>query len=371
MSMADATPQDAPPDEGGAPAPNPSAAPRTAPPAPASPLLSAGWLLRATAFIAVAAAGMGVVVAPGMRGNAGEAVVDWVDRGASTFSYFLLLALLAVVGWGAFELVREREGDALPRLALVGSSAAVAALVLVGVVLHGRMARADTATVVTAAAAGVCALSGAYVSARAPHTRAAAVVLLALAFAALARIGAWEMAKTASERADLHLYGLSRGLSTAGVALEGLAQLAAVTWLGTRSKLAGQMGATAAVVAAFVLTWGVAKGVHSGAAPWQAVLHTALGDAAGVPPPYFLDVVAILLVPSSLLLALASAAQPGQVAAVVATVALALVSRGAFDAPLRALCAVAAAQWAALACRDERAMWRTLLNDRARRLADE
>jgi hypothetical protein len=55
----------------------------------------------------------------------------------------------------------------------------------------------------------------------------------------------------------------------------------------------------------------------------------------------------------------------------VATVSLALVSRGAFDAPLRALCAVAAAQWAALSSGDERAMWRALIDDRKRRLADE
>jgi hypothetical protein len=51
--------------------------------------------------------------------------------------------------------------------------------------------------------------------------------------------------------------------------------------------------------------------------------------------------------------------------------ALALVSRGAFDAPLRALCAVVAAQWAALACVDERAMWRTLIDDRRKRLIEE
>jgi hypothetical protein len=50
---------------------------------------------------------------------------------------------------------------------------------------------------------------------------------------------------------------------------------------------------------------------------------------------------------------------------------LALVSRGAFDAPLRALCAVVAAQWAALASADERAMWRVLLGDRKRKVDEE
>jgi hypothetical protein len=372
MSMADAGPpagvsgDDAPPDDERAPYRRPGVVP------PSSPGLSAGWLLRVAAFAAVASGIMGVVVAPGVRGNAGERVVDLVDRGSATLSYFLLLALVALVGWGAFELVREREGEALPRLALVGSSAAVVALVLVGVALHDRnLQHTETAALITAAGAGVCVIAGAYVAARAPHTRAAAAVLIVLAFAALSRLGGWELAKSASERADVRLYSFSRGLATAGVLLEGAAQLVAVMWLWARSKLAGQVGATLALVGALLLTLGVAKGVHSTAAPWQAMLHTALADAPGIPPPFWLGTFATFLVPASLLLALVTAGQPGQVAAVVATVSLALVSRGAFDAPLRALCAVAAAQWAALSSGDERAMWRALIDDRKRRLADE
>jgi hypothetical protein len=100
------------------------------------------------------------------------------------------------------------------------------------------------------------------------------------------------------------------------------------------------------------------------------VLHTALADAAGVPSPFAFDALAVFLVPASLLLALVAASQPNQVVTVVATVALALVSRGSFDAPLRALCAVVAAQWTALTCVDERAMWRTLLEERKRKLQD-
>jgi hypothetical protein len=168
----------------------------------------------------------------------------------------------------------------------------------------------------------------------------------------------------------MQLYGFSRGLATAGVLFESFGQFVAVTWLFTRSKLWGQLGAAVALGAAIVAAIGVRNGVHSGAALWEAVLSTALGDAAGIPPPYFLEMVAIFLVPASLLLALVAAAQPKQVVAVVATVSLALISRGAFDAPLRALCALAAAQWAALACADEKAMWRTLIDDRKRRLEE-
>ena len=362
MTTADATREDAPP--GGE-----DARPAKPPIPPSSPAMAAGWLLRATALAAVLAGVMGVVVAPGVRGNAGQAVVDWVERGAATSSYFLLMALLAIVGWGAVELVRDHDAEVAPRFLMVGSTAGVVALVVLGVVLRDR--RAEATTILQAASTTVCVIAGAYASARAPHTRAAAGVLIALAFAAIVRLGAWELAKSASERADVMSYSVSRGLATAGILLEASGVLVAVAWLGTRSKLTGQVGSLAALVLAVMVTVGVARGVHSGAAPWQAVLHTALADAPGIPPPFRLDAVATFLVPASLLLALVSASQPQQVAAMVSAVALALVSQGSFDAPLRALCAVAAAQWAALAAADERAMWRTLIEDRKRKLAEE
>ena len=101
------------------------------------------------------------------------------------------------------------------------------------------------------------------------------------------------------------------------------------------------------------------------------MLHTALADAPGLPPPYRLDGAGHVPRPRVAAPGARGRGAAEQVLALVATMALALVSRGAFDAPLRALCAVAAAQWAALACGDERAMWRTLIDDRKRRLAED
>jgi hypothetical protein len=358
MSTAETTRDDAPPEDERVPRS------RTA---PSSPGLAAAWLLRVAAFTAVAAGITGVLVAPGVRGNASESVVVAADRASAALAYFLVGLLVALVLWGATELVRARGIGVVPRVALIGAGAAVVAMSSPG--LRERLPPGLAVLVVAGAIVAV--IAGAYASARAPHTRAVAGVLFALAFAAITRLAAWELAQAASERASVHLYGISRALATAGVLFEAVGQLVAVTWLGTRSKLTGQIGSTLALLGAFVLTWGVARGVHADATPWQAMLHTALADAPGVPPPYGLDGVATFLVPASLLLALVSAAQPKQVVALVATIALALVSRGAFDAPLRALCAVAAAQWAALACSDERAMWRTLIDDRKRRLADD
>jgi hypothetical protein len=360
MSTAEATPENALPHEE-------RAVRARAHVPPASPLLSAAWLLRAAALSAVAAGVMGLIVAPGVRGNANETTVVAMERTAAVLAYFLASLLVGLVLWGALELVRARGVGLIARAALIGGAAAVVAMSAPG--LRDRLP--EKLAVLVAGAATVAAIAGGYVSARAPHTRALAGVLLALAFAAVARLGAWELATMAGDRASVQLFGWSRTLATAGVLFEASGQMIAVTWLGTRSRWSGQLGSTVALVVAFVVTWGVARGVHSEAAPWQAVLHTALADAPGLPPPYGLDAVATFLVPASLLLALVSAAQPKQVVAILATVALALVSRGAFDAPLRALCAVAAAQWAALACADERAMWRELIEGRKRRLAEE
>jgi hypothetical protein len=358
MSTAEGTREQAPPED--------ERPPRSDVP-PSSPGLAAAWLLRVAAFAAVAAGVTGVLVAPGLRGNASESVVVEADLTSAALGYFLVALLVALVLWGAVELVRARSISVLPRVALICTGILVMFLSAPG--LGGRLE--PRVAVPLASGAIVAAIAGAYVSARAPHTRAVAGVLFALAFAAIARLAAWELAQAAGERASVHLYGVSRGLATAGVLFEAFAQLVAVTWLGTRSKVTGQLGWMLALAGAVVLTWGVARGIQPDASRWQAVLHTALADAPGLPPPYRLDAVATFLAPAALLLAFASAAQPKQVVALVATISLALVSRGSFDAPLRALCAVAAALWAALACADERAMWRTLIDDRKRRLAED
>jgi hypothetical protein len=361
MSTAEATTDGtspAPPgpggNEGAASPRQESSAPARSRVPPVSPLLAAGWLVRAAAFAAVAAGTMGLIVAPGVRGNASEAVVVAIDRTAAALTYFSVELLVTVLLWGALELARARSVGIFARVALIGGGAAVIAMSAPG--LRERLPPAYA--VLIAAAATVATIAGGYVSARAPHTRALAGVLFMLAFAALARLGAWELATAAGDRASVQLFGVSRGLATTGVLFEAAAQMLAVTWLGTRNRSAGQLASTAALIAAIVVTWAVARGMQSAPALWQVVLRTALADAPGVPAPYGLDAVATFLVPASLLLALASAAQPKQVVVVVATMALALVSRGAFDAPLRALCAVAAAQWVALAWADERAMWR-------------
>jgi hypothetical protein len=327
---------------------------------------TSSWLLRAASFVAVAAAIAGVIVAPGLRGNSGELTVMWADRASAFFAFLLAAMLMSVVLGGAVQLILSSAP--LPvRFGLVFGGASVVAITFAG--LRERLP--GQLTVLLAAAAAVAALASAYFAARAPHTRATAGVLFAFAFATIARVGAWVAATRAGDTASMELFATARNLATAGVGLEAMGQMIAFYWLGRRSRAYGQLAAFMAITLAVIVTVGVAKGGHADAEPWQAVVHSALGDPAGVPPLARLGALATMLVPSSMLLALGVTAQPGQVSTVVASMALALISRGAFDAPLRALCAVAAAQWVALACADQQAMWTTLISDRKRRLAED
>jgi len=130
---------------------------------------------------------------------------------------------------------------------------------------------------------------------------------------------------------------------------EGLGQLAAAAWLGTRTRVLGQVLSSVAVALAFIVTWGAAQGVHAGASEWQSVLHTSLGEVAGAPPPFGLGAIATFLVPSAILFAFVAAVQPGQLPAVTGALALTLIGRGAYDAPMRALAGAAGAVWLMMA----------------------
>jgi hypothetical protein len=346
------------------------AAPKAKPPiGPSSPVLASAWLLRPAALLAVVASAMGVIVAPGLRGNAGEVVVVIADRASATVAFVLLAALVGLVLMGGIALFRASEIAAAPRAAMIAAATVVLLLSLTG--LRDRVP--PFVSVLISGAAAIACLGGAYAAAAAPHTRATAGVLVLFAFAAIARLGAWEVAMRAGDTASLSLFGMSRTLATAGVFLEAGGQLTAIMWIAARGRGWGQLACCLALLVAYGLTWGVAQGVHSDASPWQAVVHTALADASGVPAPYGVVGFATFLVPASILLALCAAVQaPGGTAVAVATsMALALISRGAFDAPLRGLTAVVAAEWAALAAIDSRAMWRTLLADRNAERAGE
>jgi hypothetical protein len=362
------TTPDATRDAGPVPAEPIGAAPVSVPP---SPTQTSGWLLRAAAIGAATAGLLCLIVAPGARGNAGELVVVGTEIAGDAASYFAAAVLVALLLRGALELSRSSTVPAPPRVALMAGAAAAVGLAGSNVVGLGHERLPPPIAVLLAGTASVTALAAAWTSVRTPHTRALAGVLFALAVAAITRLGAWELAIRAGDTANLPLFRASQALAKAGVLLETAAQVLAVTWLTARGRTSGQLASFAAGAVAYAITWGVADGARPGAPAWEVIVRAALVDSTGVPPPGGLEALSTFLVPGSLLFALVAALQPGPAAAVAAATALALVSRGAFDAPLRALCSVAAAQWAVIAFADERAMWRALVADRDRRRSEE
>jgi hypothetical protein len=352
---------DAPKDDARASAPA-----AASPPLPA-PMVPSDFLLRACAACAVIASAIAILIAPGMRGNAPQRVVEMWDLLSGSFGYLLCFMLLVANVWGSVELGRAQKVDRASRAVAIAASGLVVAFG-VGAMFH-RLP--SPFAVVIALASSVIAITGAWNGLRAPHTRAVAVVLGAFGICALVRVAAWEVAATAGERASPSLYSIGRGLATAAVVFEGLGQLAAAAWLGTRSRLGGRVLSNVAIGCAFLITWGAANGVHGGAPAWQSALHTALADASGVPPPYGLSAVATFLTAASILLAAVALVPRAQLAIVVCSMALALIARGSFDVPLRALAIGAAGQWIMLTMLDDRAMWTALITSREQKIAEE
>jgi len=327
---------------------------------PRAPALRFATFLRSTAIVSVVAAVLGLVVAPGLRGIASDAIVEPMNRVAWGASYFMCFLVVTTIVAATFEVARASRMNVMARAAAIGASGGALALSAPALARPLPSAVALALAVTTS----IGCLAAAWEGTRRPHTRAVAIVVATFAVASLARVVSWELARFAGEASSMRLYTLSRGVATGALVVEGLGQMFAAAWLGTRSRLLGQALSSGAVAGAFLLTWNAARGASDMAAPWQSALHVALGGAPGLPQPFGMSALAVFLICCSILLALVAAVQPRAVAAVVFALSLALLGRGSFDAPLRALAAVAGALWLMVATTDDRAMWKSILAER-------
>lgn len=320
----------------------------------------AGSALVLTAVVGAAAKVFGVIIAPGMRGIASQGAMDAVEILSATLSYTFAALLVALICAGSFELARARKIGVLSRGTVVAVSGLVVALASPAVVqrLH------TVAGVALAVVASIIAIAAAIGTIRAAHTRIVGAVLGMLALSGLLRPLSWQLTALANERASLGLYNAGRGLATLAVVVQALATLLAAAWLGTRSRVRGRLFANAAIVIAFALTYIAARDSGDAPSSIEVVLRSSLSQAVTLPLPYGLASIAAFLVPATILLALVAIAQRAPPPAVLAALALALLSHGAFDVPLHALAVTAAAQWAMLAMADERTMWSALLRGR-------
>lgn len=331
--------------------PAPPTRPRTS-----SPALDMGWALRVAALTAAAATATGAVIAPGLRGNAKESVVVLWERIASVCAYSMALLLVVLIALGAFHAAQSTKIASIVRAAAIACASGVVALVFSA----AYMRLSPGPTLLLGSGATIAVFTSAVVALRAPHTRALGAVLAALALAAVLRLSAWEIATVAGDRASPSLYTLGRGISSLGVLLEASAQIIALTWIGARGGLLGRVASSAAILAAFAVTWAAGRGGSADAPLWQAVCATALSGAAGTPTPLALGPLAAFLPSAALFIALAAALLPRPPSALAGALALGLLARGTFDVPLRALAGVAAALWLVVTLADERALWQAL-----------
>jgi hypothetical protein len=310
---------------------------------------------------------LGVIVMPGAKGLAGDAVVGPLSRVTWSMAYLMAGLVIAACVLACFELSRAMRMPVGPRVVAIGAAGAVLAFSAPALIIR----LPAPVTLAMSLATVLVTLGGVWAAVRATHTRGVAIIIGAFGVAGLLHLVAWQVGSVAGDKASTSLYTAAQGVATAAVVFEAIGQMAAAAWLGTRSRVMGQGLSSVAVAVAFVLTWGAAHGASATAATWQAGLHTALANAAGLPPPLGLSALATFLACASMLLALAAAVQPRQVAAVVCALSLALLGRGVFDVPLRALSATASSLWLMVALIDDRAMWKSLIEQREQRLVEE
>ncbi len=188
-----------------------------------------------------------------------------------------------------------------------------------------------------------------------PHTRAAGVVLSAIALAVFLELVARILAVRASQDALTGMFRAAQVLATVSFLLVVFALGVAAVWLSNRNWTALAIGAGVVWIASGIVAWGAIVGSGYSASAWQVLAHRGMGELARNPWPllptwlYFaLTVAALFSVPIALF---ARRAQPFCRSAV----ALALLCRNDADVPVVALALALASVVGAVAAAKERA----------------
>ena len=317
----------------------------------ASPALRSAWLLRTSALAAIVSSVLGAVIVPGLRGVATDATITKWERVSAAFAYAMGFLLVGLLLTGAFDLSRTRKVGIISRALLFFGAPGVLAMLVPAFVRP----LTPVGTIILTCATLLVVIGGASSGLRAPHTRMLAITQLVLGFAGLSRLLSWLLGTLFSD--SVRAYTLARTFTSAGVIAEGVAQMLVVAWLSTRRRMSSSALTAVALAASFVLVW-IAGRADMSSPAWQYVLRSGLGGQTSAPST--LGALEAFFVAASMLLALACALTRSQLTAVVCALALALLARGSFDVPLRALAAATAALWTTLAAVDDRAMWKSL-----------
>ena len=314
--------------------------------------------LQHVAMAGVAAVLLGRAIAPALRGarDGMDRVIPYADLLGSTVTYlFAFAATVAAVVQIGRTLADRKSGPVYRSL-----SVTLCAAVLVLAAPAFRQTLSERSSIVLGALSGLLALVAAREALPIGRTRAAGLVLGLTGLAALLHVTATTLAWQAGERALYRLAISARALATAGVVLDALAVLAALTWISTRDGKLNAWTTRICVVLAMVVVWGAARGARESAPLWQVVARRALDRLLAPPTPYVWLPLRHLIEASAPLLALVAVSTRRQIPSVMGSMALVLVARPTTDVPLSALAIAVAALSIPLAAHDDRSMWVTV-----------
>jgi hypothetical protein len=226
--------------------------------------------LRHVAMAGLAASVLGRALGPALRGarDGMDRIIMYADLIGSAATYlFAFAAIAGVVVQLAHTLHDHRLGRWHRSLSM-----ALGAGVLFLTAPALRQTLSDRASIAMGTMSALLALVAARAALPVGRTRAVGLVLGMTGLAALSHIAATTLAWYAGDRALYRLALSARGLATASVVFDGLALLAALTWISTRDRKVNAWATRICLLVAMTIVWGAARGAGEAAPDRKSVV---------------------------------------------------------------------------------------------------
>jgi hypothetical protein len=330
--------------------------------APAQPMLILR-LVRPLAVLGVLALIFGRLLEPSWAGIAvgmGRLIrVMEVVGGALTQLFAMAATVLAMAQLLA--LIHSRATSLVRTLAIVAGG-----LAIIVSLFSAAMRVPGLSLGVVGVASTALALASAWDAYRSPFARRTALVLGLIGAAGAVRLASIGLAVLAASRASGPLASVARGVATGSFVLDALALFTAMAVLATNGKKVTSPLTTAALVLAFLATRQAMLGGADDTDTVSLLLRRAATRFLTRPEPFVPFQVQFFVGFLAVFAAVSALFGRGQLPALAAALALALVARGSPDMPLGALVLVLASMSVVLAARDDRGLWATISAEQPR-----
>jgi hypothetical protein len=304
-------------------------------PAPIASPLDAAWV-RALAMLALVSTLLGRALAPALPGST-TGLERWIlasDRLAAYASQLLLISGAVAGLLLVLTTLRDARLGAAYRLTVAPAAASVVTLTL--------MASAGRLTwnwsLFLSVMSALVAVSAVPLTLRVPQTRTAGVVLALAAASSLLQTSARVLAQDAGDGAPPSLFTAARGLLTVAFVADAAAVCAAGVWLGLGRRPRATAVAGTIALGSTLLSLGALRGSRYGARLWEVLASRMLSELGRDPAPLVAPVLEHTVVVAAFGAAAVVLVSRRDGHALHAMVALALISGGATDIPLLALC---------------------------------